>query len=71
VRAGGAVALPVLARRTAALALTGLEWAVGVPGCVGGAVRMNAGGHGSDVSRTLTPASGTVTGSGSHSASGP
>jgi UDP-N-acetylmuramate dehydrogenase len=53
VRAGAAVSLPVLARRTAALSLTGLEWAVGVPGRVGGAVRMNAGGHGSDVSRTL------------------
>ena len=26
-----------------------LEWAVGVPGSVGGAVRMNAGGHGSDM----------------------
>ena len=52
--AGAAVSLPVLARRTAAMALTGLEWAVGVPGTVGGAVRMNAGGHGSDVSRTLT-----------------
>jgi UDP-N-acetylmuramate dehydrogenase len=56
VRAGGAVSLPVLARRTAAAALTGLEWAVGVPGSVGGAVRMNAGGHGSDVSRTLVAA---------------
>jgi UDP-N-acetylmuramate dehydrogenase len=54
VRAGGAVQLPVLARQTAAAGLTGLEWAVGVPGSVGGAVRMNAGGHGSDVSRTLT-----------------
>ncbi len=53
VRAGGAVSLPVLARRTAAAALTGLEWAVGVPGTVGGGVRMNAGGHGSDISRTL------------------
>jgi UDP-N-acetylmuramate dehydrogenase len=53
VRAGGAVSLPVLARRTAAAGLTGLEWAVGVPGSVGGAVRMNAGGHGSDVSGTL------------------
>jgi UDP-N-acetylmuramate dehydrogenase len=53
VGAGGAVSLPVLARRTAAAALTGLEWAVGVPGSVGGAVRMNAGGHGSDVSGTL------------------
>lgn len=53
VTAAAAVSLPVLARRTAAAALTGLEWAVGVPGSVGGAVRMNAGGHGSDVSRTL------------------
>ena len=49
VRAGGAVALPTLARRTAAAGLTGFEWAVGVPGSVGGAVRMNAGGHGSDM----------------------
>jgi UDP-N-acetylmuramate dehydrogenase len=53
VLAGGAVFLPVLARRTAAEGLAGLEWAVGVPGSVGGAVRMNAGGHGSDVRRTL------------------
>lgn len=53
VRAGGAAFLPVLARRTAAAGLTGLEWAVGVPGSVGGAVRMNAGGHGSDTSHTL------------------
>jgi len=53
VRAGGAVSLPVLARRTAAAGLTGLEWAVGVPGSVGGAVRMNAGGHGSDMSSVL------------------
>jgi UDP-N-acetylmuramate dehydrogenase len=56
VRAGAGTSLPVLARRTAAMALTGLEWAVGVPGTVGGAVRMNAGGHGSDVSRTVTRA---------------
>jgi UDP-N-acetylmuramate dehydrogenase len=54
VRAGASTALPVLARRTAAAALTGLEWAVGVPGSVGGAVRMNAGGHGSDMSKVLT-----------------
>ncbi len=53
VTAGAAVALPVLARRTAAAGLTGLEWAVGVPGSVGGAVRMNAGGHGSDTAATL------------------
>jgi UDP-N-acetylmuramate dehydrogenase len=53
VRAGAAVALPVLARRTAAASLTGFEWAVGVPGSVGGAVRMNAGGHGADMASVL------------------
>ena len=53
VEVGSAVALPVLARRTAAAGLTGFEWAVGVPGTIGGAVRMNAGGHGSDMSETL------------------
>jgi len=52
-RAGGSLSLPVLARRTAAAGLRGLEWAVGVPGSVGGAVRMNAGGHGSDTATTL------------------
>ncbi|MGH9266297.1 MAG: UDP-N-acetylmuramate dehydrogenase [Acidimicrobiales bacterium] len=56
VRAGGALSFPVLARRTAAMGLRGLEWAVGVPGSVGGAVRMNAGGHGSDVKAVLTRA---------------
>lgn len=54
--AGAAVSLPVLARRTAVAGLTGMEWAVGVPGSVGGAVRMNAGGHGSDISRCLVGA---------------
>jgi UDP-N-acetylmuramate dehydrogenase len=53
VRAGGAAPLPVLARKTASAGLTGLEWAVGVPGSVGGGVRMNAGGHGSDMAATL------------------
>jgi UDP-N-acetylmuramate dehydrogenase len=53
VRAGGGVALPVLARRTAAAGITGFEWAVGVPGSIGGAVRMNAGGHGSDLAACL------------------
>ncbi|MGI8937119.1 MAG: UDP-N-acetylmuramate dehydrogenase [Iamia sp.] len=53
VRAGGAASLPVVARRTAAAGLTGFEWAVGVPGSIGGAVRMNAGGHGSDMRANL------------------
>jgi UDP-N-acetylmuramate dehydrogenase len=54
VSVGAAAALPVVARRTAAAGLTGFEWAVGVPGSIGGAVRMNAGGHGSDMAATLT-----------------
>jgi len=51
--AGGASSLPVVARATVAAGLTGFEWAVGVPGTIGGAVRMNAGGHGSDMSASL------------------
>ena len=54
--AGAGVSLPVLARRTVAESLTGFEWAVGVPGSLGGAVRMNAGGHGSDMASTLVSA---------------
>lgn len=53
VHAGAAMALPVLARRCVGAGLVGFEWAVGVPGSVGGAVRMNAGGHGSDMATTL------------------
>ena len=54
--AGGGVSLPVAARRSAAAGLTGFEWAVGIPGSVGGAVRMNAGGHGADIAATLVRA---------------
>jgi UDP-N-acetylmuramate dehydrogenase len=53
VRAGAAASLPVVARRSVAAGLTGFEWAVGVPGSIGGAVRMNAGGHGSDLAACL------------------
>jgi UDP-N-acetylmuramate dehydrogenase len=53
VRAGAAVALPVLARRVADAGWSGLSWAVGVPGSIGGAVCMNAGGHGSDMASCL------------------
>lgn len=56
VTAGGAALLPVVARRTVAAGLSGFEWAVGVPGSVGGAVRMNAGGHGSDLAASLVEA---------------
>lgn len=52
--AGGAASLPVVARRSVAAGLRGFEWAVGVPGSVGGAVRMNAGGHGSDMAAVVS-----------------
>jgi len=53
VRAGGATALPVLARRCAAGGWAGLGFYVGIPGSVGGAVRMNAGGHGRETVEVL------------------
>ena len=53
VRAGGAAALPVVARRSAAGGLGGLEFLVGIPGSIGGAVRMNAGGHGRETRDVL------------------
>src|SRR5215471_846437 len=56
VDAGGAVALPVLARRTAAEGVGGLEFFVGIPGSVGGAVRMNAGGHGAETKDVIVSA---------------
>ena len=52
-RAGAAAGLPVMARQSAAAGLTGFEWAVGVPGSLGGGVRMNAGGHGADLAASL------------------
>lgn len=54
VKAGCALDLPVAARRLASEGITGFEWAVGVPGTFGGAVAMNAGGHGSDMAACVT-----------------
>ena len=49
----GSVTMPVLARRTVKAGRGGLEWCVGIPGGVGGAVRMNAGGHGAEMVDSL------------------
>ena len=43
----------VLARQTALQSLSGLEWAAGIPGTVGGAVFGNAGAHGGDMAGNL------------------
>ena len=48
--------LPTLARECIARGLAGLEWAVGVPGTVGGAVIGNAGAHGRDTAADLLSA---------------
>ena len=45
--------LPSLARKAAAKGLHGLEWAVGIPGTIGGAVVMNAGAQGHCISECL------------------
>ena len=51
--AGGAAPLPRLARASGEAGRCGLEFYAGIPGSVGGAVAMNAGGHGSDTAQHL------------------
>lgn len=56
IRAGASTPLPHLARQAGRAGLAGLEFGVGVPASVGGAVRMNAGGHGSEIVDVLSRA---------------
>jgi UDP-N-acetylmuramate dehydrogenase len=51
----GAMAINV-ARRAAAAGLTGLEFLSGIPGSIGGALRMNAGAYGRETADTLIDA---------------
>lgn len=53
VTAGAATTLPRLARETVNRGRGGLEFYVGIPGSVGGAIRTNAGGHGSETADWL------------------
>lgn len=56
VTAGASVPLPRLARASVDSSLTGLEFFVGVPGSVGGAIRQNAGCFGVETSDRLVTA---------------
>ncbi|MEC0330345.1 UDP-N-acetylmuramate dehydrogenase [Paenibacillus macerans] len=56
VQAGGGASFVRLSIMAGKQGLTGLEFAGGIPGTVGGAVYMNAGAHGSDVSRIFKSA---------------
>ena len=47
--AGGATPLPMVANWAARRGLAGLEFAIAIPGSVGGGVRMNAGAHGGEI----------------------
>lgn len=47
------VGLTILARKCQSHGLSGMEWAVSVPGTVGGAVVNNAGAHGSDMAAVV------------------
>lgn len=54
--AGGGVSLAVLANAAQGRALTGLEFASGIPGSVGGGVVMNAGAYGGEMAQVLVSA---------------
>ena len=51
--AGGGMPLSRAANLALEHGLTGLEWAAGIPGAVGGAVSMNAGAYGGEISQVL------------------
>ena len=51
--AGGGMPLSRAANLALEHGLTGLEWAAGIPGTVGGAVSMNAGAYGGEISQVL------------------
>lgn len=53
IKADSAVNFGLLARKAAQLGLSGLEWANGIPGTLGGAIAGNAGAHGSEIANSL------------------
>jgi UDP-N-acetylmuramate dehydrogenase len=71
VRAGAAVQLGKLARAAVARGLAGLEYAEGIPGTVGGALFMNAGAYGADLSAVVDAVEGIAPGEGCVKLRGP
>jgi UDP-N-acetylmuramate dehydrogenase len=53
VRCGGGASLAAIVRRATAAGLSGIEFGCAIPGTVGGAVRMNAGAYGSEITDVL------------------
>jgi UDP-N-acetylmuramate dehydrogenase len=51
---GSGVSLAMASKRAAALGLSGMEFAVGIPGTIGGAVYMNAGAYDGEMSKVVT-----------------
>jgi UDP-N-acetylmuramate dehydrogenase len=60
IRAGAGAPDVKVARAAADAALDGFAFLRGVPGCIGGALRMNAGAHGGEVTDVLVEASGVT-----------
>lgn len=56
IEAGGMTPLPQVSNRASRMSLEGMEFAIAIPATVGGAVRMNAGAHGSSVSEVIASA---------------
>jgi len=57
-RVGAAAPDRFVAKRAAELGVAGLEFLSGIPGCLGGALRMNAGAHGGEIKDVLIDARG-------------
>ncbi len=53
IRAESGMGMIQMARRISGKGLSGLEWATGIPGTLGGSLYGNAGAHGSDTSRSV------------------
>ena len=51
---GSGVSLALASKKAAEYGLTGMEFAVGIPGSIGGAVYMNAGAYDGDMSKVVT-----------------